>query len=456
LTLVEHALCPLDGQTSLQANLVHQCEYYFTDSARHQRKASARVDCPRGLSASDEFFLWGLLALALSQPEPTFDYYATPHYCLTRLGCISPGSKGGKSYALFRQAIARLSAVLYQNDRFFDPIRREHRAVSFGFFSYSLPLDPDSSRAWRIVWDPLFFEFCQATGGQLVFDLETYRRMDCASRRMFLLLRKVFWRQKSSPAFEVRHLAVNVLGFSAGLSTRTLKAKVKRCVGTLLTESIVALPHGAAGVDDLFEKRAKGEHFLRLERGEYFQRQSGLAKQRDAEASPLFDPLRAIGFDPTTIARILQRFKPAVIQVWADVTLAALERKGRAFFQRSPEAFFMDNVQQASQGRRTPPDWFLELQKTEQRREAEEGRRARNERHNNGHERGSMMPPAKLRERFEELVQEMFSQFRAAGQPEQDAHRNAQRFAAEHLRRKESADAFISRPLAAVRQSDRS
>ena len=28
------------------------------------------------------------------------------------------------------------------------------------------------------------------------------------------------------------------------------------------------------------------------------------------------------------------------MQVWSDVTLAALERKGRLFFQRSPQAFF--------------------------------------------------------------------------------------------------------------------
>ena len=63
---------------------------------------------------------------------------------------ISIASKGGKSYRLFRDALRRLSAVCYQNESFYDPIRREHRAVSFGLLSYSLPIEPDSSRAWRI------------------------------------------------------------------------------------------------------------------------------------------------------------------------------------------------------------------------------------------------------------------------------------------------------------------
>ncbi|MGD0896628.1 MAG: hypothetical protein ABR915_02250 [Thermoguttaceae bacterium] len=41
------------------------------------------------------------------------------------------------------------------HDHFYDPIRGEHRDVGFGFFSYSLPLDPRSSRAWRFAWAPV-------------------------------------------------------------------------------------------------------------------------------------------------------------------------------------------------------------------------------------------------------------------------------------------------------------
>ena len=233
LSLVEHALCPLDSRTALRENLRHQTEYRYTDAGGAIQTARVVVHCPAGLSAGDEFYLWGLLALTFAQPEPMIEFQATPHFCLRRLGMIAPDSKGGKSYRLFRDALRRLSAVRYQNERFYDPIRREHREVSFGLFSYSLPLDASSSRAWRILWDPLFFEYCQAAASQFRFDLETYRRLDHASRRLFLLLSKVFWRSAVSPHFDVRHLAVDVLGFSPNLTTRTLKAKVSRCAKVL-------------------------------------------------------------------------------------------------------------------------------------------------------------------------------------------------------------------------------
>ena len=79
------------------------------------------------------------------------------------------------------------------------------------------------------------------------------------------------------------------------------------------------------------------------------------------DQSPLVEPLRSIGFEPTVIARILSRFRAHDVQVWSDVTLAALERKGRSFFQRSPQAFFMDSIQQAAKGHRTPPRLVLRI-----------------------------------------------------------------------------------------------
>ena len=89
--------------------------------------------------------------------------------------------------------------MTYINDHFYDPVRGEHRDVAFGFFSYSLPVDPASSRAWRFVWDPIFFEFCQAARGSLVFDLKPTVSLDVASRRLFLLLKKIFWRNTHLP-----------------------------------------------------------------------------------------------------------------------------------------------------------------------------------------------------------------------------------------------------------------
>jgi len=450
LTLVEHALCPLDAKTAL-AGTRHECDYFFTDASRHRRRARVRIDSPAGLSANDEFFLWGLLALTLAQPDATGDFYATPHFCLRQLGCLATGSKGGKNYNQFRQAIGRLSAVRYQNDRFYDPIRKEHRAVSFGFFSYSLPLDPKSSRAWRIVWDPLFFEVSQAVGCHVAFDLETYRKLDCASRRLFLLLKKVFWRRTTSPQFDVRHLAVDVLGYQSSLTTRTLTAKVKRCFAVLLKQDIVRLPQGSSLTDCGIVKRAKGEYLITFHRGSYFDRKGKTARIEMPGQSPLVEPLRSIGFEPAAIARILSRFRSHDVQVWSDVTLAALERKGRSFFQRSPQAFFMDSIQQAAKGLRTPPDWFCELQKAEERSQAEQIRRKRKQPEEN--QDGILDVDDSERAHFEKLVQEMSSQFRAAGQPPQTAKKNAERFAKEHLHRNRSTKRYSKRPLGNLFQS---
>src|ERR1051325_9790229 len=157
LSLVEHSLCPLDTGASLVANLVHQSYYFFTDKNKHLRKATARIVSPSGLSATDEFYLWGLLALTFAQPEPGASLDASPHYCLRQLGVIDQhASRGGEQYRQFEKAIERLSQVTYLNDRFYDPVRKEHRKVGFGFLSYSLPIDPESSRAWRIAGDPIF------------------------------------------------------------------------------------------------------------------------------------------------------------------------------------------------------------------------------------------------------------------------------------------------------------
>lgn len=259
LSLVEHALCPLDPDASLRPNLVHEADYFFSNRQGQRLRATARVVCPAGLSAYDEFYLWGLLALTLSQPQPTVEFTATPHYCLRQLGLIGNTlCRGGKTYDLFRSAIERLSAVTYQNDRFYDPVRSEHCEVSFGFLSYRLPLDGGSSRAWRFYWDPLFFEVCQATGSGLSFDLDTYRQLNSASRRLYLLLKKIFWRRDSSLPFDVRHLAVNIMGFSATQDTRRLKAKLTHCIERLVQHGILALPPEAS-IKSLFRKQRKGQ-----------------------------------------------------------------------------------------------------------------------------------------------------------------------------------------------------
>jgi hypothetical protein len=424
LSLVEHALCPLDSRTSLRENLRHESEYRYTDVEGRSQLARAVVHCPVGLSPGDEFYLWGLLALCFAETEPRIEFQATPHFCLRKLGLISPESKGGKSYRLFRDALRRLSAVRYQNERFYDPIRREHRDVSFGLFSYSLPLAPESSRAWRIVWDPLFFDYCQAAASQLRFDLEVYRKLDHASRRLFLLLSKVFWRRPLSPCFDVRHLAIDVLGFSANLATRTLRVKVSRCADVLQRHEVLA---AATEVTlPVIRKQGKGRYAAQFVRGSYFKRQRANHKPLAIEDSPLCDPLRAIGFDAATITRILARHGTEQIQLWADVTLAAMERKGASFFRRSPQAFFMNSIQNAARGQRTPPEWFWTLRQQEQQRRADHARRARSRAKPSQAERA-----LDLNQNNADLTASLVACFLAAGQSEADAQRNARRLASQ-------------------------
>ncbi len=418
LSLIEHALCPLDTSRALRQK-EHRSEYFYMDKNRHQRRAVAQVVAPLGLSPNDEFFLWGLLGITLKQREPSSDLYATPHFCLRQMGCLAGDSKGGKNYRTFRQAIDRLSAVRYRNDRFYDPIRKEHRDVSFGFFSYSLPLGKDSSRAWRIVWDALFFEICQASGGHLGFDLAQYRELDYANRRLFLLLKKVFWRRTESPEFDLEHLAVAVIGYSDKLPTRTLKAKVERCAKELLARGIIALP------DDWeyrwFKKQGKGKYTIRFHRGPYFEKGHQVRQESLIESASEVEPLRAIGFDDKAIHRIMEKFNTGLIQVWADVTLAAIEHRGKGFFRRSPQAFFMDNIRHATDGHRTPPDWFHQFRKVNTQEDAERDRKERRS-SNTGSDR----------ETFERVVSEMFDQFRSEGQSETEARQSAERAARSH------------------------
>lgn len=436
LSLVEHALCPLDARISLKPNLRHTSEYRYTDANGCSQAAHVVVHCPGGLSAGDEFYLWGLLALTFAQPEQKIEFQATPHFCLRKLGMITPDSKGGKSYRLFREALRRLSAVHYQNERFYDPIRREHRAVSFGLFSYSLPINANSSRAWRIIWDPLFFEICQATASQLRFDLETYRHLDPASRRLFLLLSKVFWRKPISPRFDVRHLAVNVLGFSSGLAARTLKAKLKRCIEVLNDRKVITMATDAT--NEVFHEENNGHCTARFARGPYFKRQSSRQQSASVDDSPMCDLLTAIGFERAAIERILRNFKAEQIQLWADVTLAAIEHKGPSFFRRSPQAFFMDNIQNAAEGNRTPPEWFWAIRASEQQRRSAQTRQLRDrQRRTAAKEISRHSPPMErafhLDRGVDDLVSSMSAHFLAAGQGKTTAQRNAKRFAEESL-----------------------
>jgi hypothetical protein len=364
LTLVEHALCPLDAGQSLRENLVFETGYYYADKNRHQKKAAVKVTCPGGLSPSDEFYLWGLLALTFaashhSGGEADSEFHATPHYCLRRLGLIDQhGSRGGRQYQQFAAALDRLAQVSYASDAFYDPVRAEHRKVRFGFLSYSLPLDPDSPRAWRVAWDPIFFDLVKPLGGQFRFDLDTYRGLDPAARRLFLLVSKIFDRRDTTPRFDVRHLAVEVLGFSPTLAPRHQRQKLQRVVAALAEAGVVAGPAE-------FGKAPDNSYSLVLARGPRFTK--GVSPAPAAGDSPLWDGLVGLGFDPPAAGRLLKDYPHRAVREWLDITLAARERHGPKFFKRSPQAFLVDNLRESVASGRTPPEWWHELRSRERR-----------------------------------------------------------------------------------------
>jgi len=431
LSIVEHALCPLDPGQSLRESLVHECQYDYTDPAGARRNAQVRVSCPLGLSPQDEFYLWGLLALTFSQPQPDQELHATPHYCLRQLGVIDQRARrGGRQYRQFAAALERLSEVRYRNEAFYDPIRAEHRRVSFGLLSYSLPLADESSRAWRIAWDPLFFELVSPIGGHLRFDLETYRELDPASRRLFLLLSKMFSRRAKTAVFDLHQLGVQVLGFAPTVATRNLKVKLNQCIKRLMERDIIS-PDQA---EDRYERRRDGSVSVRLDRGRHFQRRRKQGEPTVVLESPLFEPLRAIGVDAVAIPTVITKYPGRLIREWVDITLAAKERFGPEFFKRSPAAYLMDNLRNAAQGRRTPPDWWHDVRRAEQRRRSKGGAAKAAAAISSA---GRSMVPTALPAALTAALQ---AQFEAAGQSPKIAKRNAQRFARQYWRKVESSE----------------
>lgn len=433
LSLVEHALCPLDSRKSLARNFTFETAFHYTDRNRNRKRASVNIAAVNGLSPCDDFYLWGLLGLALSQPEPSPDFYATPYWCLKNLGIVDGAKKGSEEYRLFREAVRRLAGVRYSCSAFYDPLRCEHREVSFGFLSYSLPLSDGVSRAWRFAWDPIFWELCSANAGALRFDLPTYRDLSPAGRRLYLLLKKLFWRNDQSPELELRELGINVLGLTPLSPTKEIKRKVLAIVDELLTLELVQLGIDQHNVGECITRHAKGVFRLKLYRGAAFNRSTPLT-QSQLEDSPLFDPLQAIGFDRASIARILKKYPAKLVQLWADITLAAVEQ-GRV--KESPPAFFQHYIDRATEQRCTPPDWWRDIDR--RRRQAEEEQRLARARAAEAESTTASFDEylaGEARDAFERVMQQLKADLRAAGRTESDALAFAKEHALIHFRNK--------------------
>ncbi len=117
-----------------------------------------------------------------------------------------------------------------------------------------------------------------------------------------------------------------------------------------------------------------------------------------------------------------------MLREWTDITLAAKERFGAGFFKKSPQAFLVDNLKNAANGKRTPPDWWHDVRRAEARLQAKAQAASAGI---------SLNAPPDLtdeaRQAYERIAKEMFTVFRAGGQAEPAAKNNAEKFAREYV-----------------------
>ncbi len=388
LSIIETALWPLRGG-QLDAN-TYETSYTFQHDGQ-QSPAHVTVYAPHGLQSADEYVLWGLLAISLDRTNPDSTLLATPYWIIKRLGM----SLGGSEYDQLRASLERLALVAYQNTGFYNPLTQQHERVTLHFLSSFLPTNGRggavaTDRVWRLEWDKHFFAMCRATGGTLLFDLDVYRDLSPASRRLFLKLKDRFWRTKRV-FMNVDDLTIHGLGFSAERPLFKRKYDLTACIQELLDHHVIELGRGQTDPRDLFIRRGKGCYVVSFYEGEYFrQPMSGRAiGQKNAIADdPLYEPLRRIGVDEPGIRRLFKQFARGLIQRWINITDAAMHDQPRGFpgFKVSPAAFLIDGIQ----NHRMPPDWVYAHEKKIQREQWE-------------HERASSQAlEQELRDRYEE------------------------------------------------------
>ena len=362
LTFIEHALSPLGehGPFNRVAN-------YFYSLNGKRTLGTANISAAVGYEPEDDFYLWGLLALTLSQEVREPKLYCSARYILRQLNL----GEGGKNIATLRKALTRLGSVRYENDSFYDPIRKTHRHVQFGLLSFNLPTRDDSIQGWHIYWDQAFFEMVEPLGGFHAFDLDNFRKLKPAAGRLFLWLSKYFYSssRRKEPvkltAFQdVQHLSVHVLGYADDLQPKTYNQKLKACIRAL--EGMRVISDGTT-----IEKTGKGKFRVRFTRGAYFD-EAPTEKPVKKKDQAVFDTLKRIGLEPNCIRWVVRDFKIGLVNQWADVTFAAIE-EGR--IKTTAQQFFMHHLKKAKAGEVTPPDWFRERERDKIRSQSVEVRK---------------------------------------------------------------------------------
>jgi len=125
LSVIETALSPLDP-TLLKRNSF-ETHYGYTDGAGERQRAIVKVGYAfEPLKPNDDFILWSLLSLTLDHSDNHI-LTATPYWLLKNLGMFT----GGHQYQVLRDAVERLSQLLYHNSAFYNPITQSHERWQF-------------------------------------------------------------------------------------------------------------------------------------------------------------------------------------------------------------------------------------------------------------------------------------------------------------------------------------
>lgn len=378
LSLLETALWPLQGG-KISSNQFETAFEYITAAGR--KTAAVTVRAPAGLQPVDELVMWGLLGATLSHRDADPILLATPYWMLRHLGLET----GGSQYTELRDSLLRLAFTSYQNDGFYNPETQEREYAAFQFLSILLPTvggageTVDNERCWRIEWNPAFFRFCRASGGNLLFDMDVYRQLTPASRRLFLKLKDRFWRSKRV-FMNVDDLTINGLGYAANRPLAKRKFDLTNCIRELLDHRVLTLGRGQTDAKESFLKRGKGSYVVVFHEGDYFRQpvsERSTGQKNAILDDPLYEPLRKIGVDGLAIRRLLKRSDRGIIKRWVRITDAAMHEKPRGFkgFRVSPAAFLIDGVQ----NNRTPPDWLYAHEKRQERRQWDEAKTSANE-----------------------------------------------------------------------------
>jgi hypothetical protein len=129
---------------------------------------------------------------------------------------------------------------------------------------------------------------------------------------------------------------------------------------------------------------------------------------------------------------VLKTYDARLVAECADMTLAASERFGEKFFKNSPQAYFVDNLKAQASRNRTPPDWWRELRKQEERRRWKADQETA-DRSQEFDQVFNTYLETEAREAFERVMDRLFQDLKAGGQPETDAWQNATHFARTHF-----------------------